>query len=105
MATFLSEREAIPTLERRVGIIDCDVHPGPKSVAEIKAHMPMPFRDRWNGGGRGFFGNPMHGENLLMFSSDYPHWDFDSPAHAFPKLPEALHHRIFEANARAWYGL
>jgi predicted TIM-barrel fold metal-dependent hydrolase len=47
----------------------------------------------------------MDAENLLMFSSDYPHWDFDSPSHAFPKLPDALHHRIFEANAREWYGL
>ncbi len=64
MTTFLSEREARPTRERRVGIIDCDVHPGPRSVAEIKAHMPMPFRDRWNGGGRGFFGNPVHGARL-----------------------------------------
>src|SRR4051812_48034415 len=48
----------------RTGIIDCDVHPGPKSPAEIKEHMRMPFRDRWNGGGRGFFGNPVHGARL-----------------------------------------
>jgi predicted TIM-barrel fold metal-dependent hydrolase len=47
----------------------------------------------------------MDAENLLMFSSDYPHWDFDSPAHALPKLPENVHRRIFETNARAWYGL
>jgi predicted TIM-barrel fold metal-dependent hydrolase len=44
-------------------------------------------------------------EHLLMFSSDYPHWDFDSPTDAFPKLPEELHRRIFEQNAREWYGL
>jgi predicted TIM-barrel fold metal-dependent hydrolase len=44
-------------------------------------------------------------EHLLMFASDYPHWDFDSPTHAFPKLPAALHERIFSANARAFYGL
>ena len=48
----------------RTGIIDCDVHPGPRTNAEIKEHMPLPFRDRWNGGGRGFFGNPVHGARL-----------------------------------------
>ncbi len=42
-------------------------------------------------------------EHLLMFSSDYPHWDFDSPTHAFPRLPEALRQRIFHENARAFY--
>ena len=44
-------------------------------------------------------------EHLLMFSSDYPHWDFDSPTHAFPRLPAELHERIFSSNARAFYGL
>ena len=44
-------------------------------------------------------------EHLLMFASDYPHWDFDSPTHAFPKLPAALHERIFSTNARTFYRL
>jgi len=47
----------------------------------------------------------MDAEHILMFASDYPHWDFDSPTHAFPKLPEAMHQRIFEENARELYGL
>jgi predicted TIM-barrel fold metal-dependent hydrolase len=47
----------------------------------------------------------MDAENLLMFSSDYPHWDFDSPKFAFPKLPEELHRRIFSENARKFYNL
>ncbi len=48
----------------RVGIVDCDVHPSPRSVDEIKQYLPMPWRDRYSGGGRGFFGNPVHGARL-----------------------------------------
>ena len=47
----------------------------------------------------------MDAEHILMFASDYPHWDFDSPTHAFPKLPKHLHERIFSQNAREFYGL
>jgi hypothetical protein len=48
----------------RIGIVDCDVHPMPRSSDEIKAYLPMPWRDRYGGGGRGFFGNPVHGARL-----------------------------------------
>lgn len=41
----------------------------------------------------------------LMFSSDYPHWDFDSPTHSFPKLPDDLHRRIFGETAKELYNL
>ncbi|TXK68952.1 amidohydrolase family protein [Paenibacillus sp. N3.4] len=41
----------------------------------------------------------------LMFASDYPHWDFDSPIFAFPKLPDAMWERIFYQNAADLYGL
>ncbi len=65
MTTATRERPAAQsTAPRRAGIIDCDVHPGPRTNDEIKAHMPLPFRNRWNGGGRGFFGNPVHGARL-----------------------------------------
>jgi predicted TIM-barrel fold metal-dependent hydrolase len=47
----------------------------------------------------------MDAQRLLMFSSDYPHWDFDSPARAFPRLPEPVHDAIFSGNARELYGL
>jgi predicted TIM-barrel fold metal-dependent hydrolase len=47
----------------------------------------------------------MDAEHLVMFSSDYPHWDFDSPARAFPTLPTRLRDAIFSDNARAFYGL
>jgi predicted TIM-barrel fold metal-dependent hydrolase len=47
----------------------------------------------------------MDAEHILMFSSDYPHWDFDSPQQAFPRLPADLKRRIFAENARELYGL
>jgi predicted TIM-barrel fold metal-dependent hydrolase len=47
----------------------------------------------------------MDAEHIVMFSSDYPHWDFDSPTRAFPKLPESLRRRIFFENAHELYKL
>lgn len=42
----------------------------------------------------------------LMFSSDYPHWDFDPPREALPKsLPEEARRRILGSNASALYGV
>ncbi|SFJ91400.1 Predicted metal-dependent hydrolase, TIM-barrel fold [Paenibacillus sp. UNC496MF] len=47
----------------------------------------------------------MDAEHILMFSSDYPHWDFDDPNYAFPKLPALMRQRIFYENAKELYGL
>ncbi|TVY08836.1 amidohydrolase family protein [Paenibacillus cremeus] len=47
----------------------------------------------------------MDAEHILMFASDYPHFDFDSPKYAFPKLPDALYQRIFYQNAKEFYHL
>ena len=47
----------------------------------------------------------MDAEHILMFASDYPHWDFDSPTHAFPTLPDDVWERIFRRNALELYGL
>lgn len=58
--------------------------------------------------------NPAHlidlidwiGWDRLLFSTDYPHWDFDDPNHAFKvKLTEAQKEQIFRGNAKALYGL
>jgi uncharacterized protein len=43
-------------------------------------------------------------EDLFCFSTDYPHWDFDSPWEALPKgLPDELRNKIFSENAKALY--
>jgi len=41
--------------------------------------------------------------NTVMFSSDYPHWDFDSPLAAFRGFPEDLKRRILYENAKELY--
>lgn len=44
-------------------------------------------------------------DEMLMFATDYPHWDFDEPLHAIPhSLPPDLRRRIFWDNARDFYG-
>lgn len=58
--------------------------------------------------------NPAHlldiigwiGADRLMFSTDYPHWDFDDPRSAFRlRLPAAMESAIFCDNAKALYKL
>jgi uncharacterized protein len=44
------------------------------------------------------------GWDRLLFASDYPHWDFDDPAHVLPlRLSEERRRQFFLDNARALY--
>jgi uncharacterized protein len=46
------------------------------------------------------------GWDRLMFSTDYPHWDFDDPRHVFKaRLEEPARTKLFSGNAKALYGL
>ena len=46
----------------------------------------------------------MESDELVCFSSDYPHWDFDSPEESLPAgLNPDLARKIFSENARAIY--
>jgi uncharacterized protein len=45
-----------------------------------------------------------HADEILCFSSDYPHWDGDELDHVARRLPEAWHPKIFRENARKLYG-
>jgi predicted TIM-barrel fold metal-dependent hydrolase len=44
-------------------------------------------------------------DRMLLFSSDYPHWDFDNPKMALPPLPAEMKARIFAGNAAELYNL
>lgn len=46
----------------------------------------------------------MHAERILMFSSDYPHWDGDEPKSVFKSAPDDLKARIFRENAVETFG-
>ena len=46
----------------------------------------------------------MHAEHTLLFSSDYPHWDFDDPRRALKDLPKEIHRRVFAENAIETFG-
>jgi predicted TIM-barrel fold metal-dependent hydrolase len=57
--------------------------------------------------------NPAHlvdtmaaiGFDRILFSSDYPHWDFDDPFVAIPPhLGDEQRRQIYCGNARALYG-
>jgi predicted TIM-barrel fold metal-dependent hydrolase len=42
---------------------------------------------------------------MFLFSSDYPHWDFDNPRIALPTLSQDWKDRILWRNAAELYGL
>lgn len=46
------------------------------------------------------------GHDRILFATDYPHWDFDDPAHALPiRLDEKQRRMIFRDNAKVVYGV
>jgi predicted TIM-barrel fold metal-dependent hydrolase len=44
-------------------------------------------------------------DEMLMFGSDYPHWDGSSPEDVASAFPDALHTRILGDNASSFYDL
>ncbi len=46
----------------------------------------------------------IHAGQTLLFSSDYPHWDLDSPQLVLSKLPADIRSRVASENAREVFG-
>ena len=58
--------------------------------------------------------DPMHlvemfdwiGWDRMLFSTDYPHWDYDDPRHCIRfQMTDAQRNMLFRDNAKALYGL
>ena len=47
----------------------------------------------------------MSAEKMMLFATDYPHWDFDDPNYVMRKLPEHMRKAIAYENARELYRL
>jgi len=47
----------------------------------------------------------MHAEETVMFASDYPHWDTDSPLYALPPMPDEMEQAVMAGNAQELYEL
>jgi predicted TIM-barrel fold metal-dependent hydrolase len=47
--------------------------------------------------------NMIGGERLLLFSSDYPHWDYDNPKAALKRVPAARREAVMAGNALDLY--
>jgi predicted TIM-barrel fold metal-dependent hydrolase len=44
-------------------------------------------------------------DKRVMFSTDYPHWDFDNPMMALPPMPKEMKRRVMGENAQELYNL
>lgn len=89
-------RYEVPWLKRKPGDYVRDhvrFTTQPISLPENHAHMVQMI-------------DMMGSDRMLMFSSDWPHWDFDSPERALPSgLGKELRRRILSENAREFYRL
>jgi len=88
-------RDEVPHLERR-----------PSEVVREHCYFgtqPIPEPDDWDDLQRTM--EIMHGEDTLVYCSDYPHWDTDDRDHGIPSLPDDIERGMYYANAQELYDL
>jgi predicted TIM-barrel fold metal-dependent hydrolase len=88
-------REDVPWLDRLPS----------EYIRESVRFTPQPLEEPANPTDIGTLLGLIGGPELLLFSSDYPHWDFDSPEVALRHLPEEWKQQIFFDNAFAAFRL
>jgi predicted TIM-barrel fold metal-dependent hydrolase len=97
-------RSRVADPETVPGIPDLDARPS----EYVREHcyfgtQPIPEPDDWADLQRTI--EIMHGEDTLVYCSDYPHWDTDDRDAGLPDLPEPLAEAVFHGNARELYDL
>ena len=89
-----------------VTVVDTDVHPMPVSAEVLKTYAPPQWRDTPVADGqRRHPGSALDLGDNLMFSTDYPHWSYDSPEWAVRRFPADQRERIMRGNATELYSL
>ncbi|MBI3966073.1 MAG: amidohydrolase [Chloroflexi bacterium] len=89
-------RSEVPHLKRRPS----------EYVREQVRFTSQPIEEPWNPEDLTRVFDWMDAEHLVMFATDYPHWDGDyDPKHMFTRLPKHVRQRILRDNAIELYGL
>ena len=87
-------RDEVPWLER----------PPSEYVIEHVRFTTQPFVEPNDPGQLGSILEIIHADQTLLFSSDYPHWDFDNPQRALGTTSQEVRGRILAGNAIDLYG-
>jgi len=98
-ATWRVLRDEVPDLQRKPSEYLRD-HFWFSTQPNLEPERPEQFYEAYDQFVRAGFGD------RLMFATDYPHWDMDSPFESTPRdLPRESKQRILSGNAAALYGL
>lgn len=79
--------------------------PPSEYVAEHVRFTTQPLEEPLDAGEYRRYLDWMNAAELLMFSTDYPHWSYDAPSWAIHQFPESARDRIMWGNATELYGL
>jgi uncharacterized protein len=93
-SSWRSMRAEVPWLQR----------PPSEYVREHVRFTTQPFDEPENPADIDRIIDMIGGDQMILFSTDYPHWDFDAPERCFPRgMPGERKRRILGENALAFY--